>query len=185
MPLRRLMACFALPFALACGGGGGPTRPPVASVTLTAASSGPLTSVGDTLQLTAVPRDAAGAAIPGVAILFTSSSAAAATVTQGGLVTAVANGTTTGAPTFAKLNDTSQFSATARNARLGDVTSSVTFTWSSSLPSVAGVSSAGLVTSLANGNTSIIATSNGVNGSLGVTVAQVAASVTVSASGGG
>jgi hypothetical protein len=307
MPLRCAMACFVLPLALACGGSGGPSRPPVASVSLTGSASGPLTSIGDTLQLTAVPRDATGAAIPGVPISFTSSSAAAATVTQGGLVTAAANGTTTihasaegkeatldvtvaqviaqvlvtpvsirvppnetpifqasavdarlhpvagapppswtttdatlatigtdgrasvsataangatvsavatvgtvasasdglmtidstatyvetidvttaGATTFSKLNDTSQFSATASNARLGDVTSSVAFTWSSSAPSIAGVSTTGLATSLANGNASIIATSNGVSGSLGVTIAQVPASVTVSASGGG
>jgi plastocyanin/uncharacterized protein YjdB len=310
MPLHRSMVRFALPLALACGGSGGPARAPVASVTLTAASSGPLTSIGDTLLLTAVPRDAAGAAIPGVPIQFLSSIPAAATVTQGGLVTAVANGATTihasaegkeatldvtvaqvivqvlvtpssirvppsetpifqasavdarnhpvgGAPapvwtttdatvatigsdgratvsataangaavsavatvggiasasgglmtvdstatyvetinvtpstatdktTFSRLNDTSQFSATASNQRLGDVTSSVTFTWSSSAPAVAGVSTSGLATSLANGNASIIATSNGVSGSIGVTVAQVPASVTVSASGGG
>jgi plastocyanin len=306
MPLRRLMVCFVLPLALACGGSGGPSQPPVASVSLTAGSSGPLTSIGDTLQLTAVPRDASGAAIPGVGVLFTSSSNAAATVTQGGLVTAVANGTTTihasaegkeatldvtvaqvvaqaivtpasirvpqgetplfqasavdarnhpvagapvpvwtttdaavatigtdgratvsasagngatvsavatvgtvastagglmtvdstavyvetitvtttGATSFSKVNDTSQFSATATNPH-GDVTSTVTFAWSSSVASVAGVSSTGLVTSVANGNAAISATSNGVSGSLGVTVSQVPASVSVSASGGG
>lgn len=309
MPLRRSMVCFVLPLALACGGSGGPTRPPVSSVSLTAASSGPLTSIGDTVQLTAVPRDASGAAIPGVGVLFTSSSSAAATVTQGGLVTAVANGTTTihasaegkeatldvtvaqviaqvivtpasirvpqgetplfhaqavdarnhpvaGAPapvwtttdatlatiatdgratvsasaapgamvsavatvgtvastgdglmtvdpaaiyvetitvsvnlpgttTFSKLNDTSQFSAKATNASGADITTSVTFTWASSAPNVAGVSTGGLVTSLANGNAAIGATSNGVSGSLGVTVSQVPASVSVATSGGG
>ena len=306
MPYRRFSLCFVL-LALACGGSGGPTRPPVASVSLTAAPSGPLTSIGDTLQLTAVPRDASGGAIPGVGVLFTSSDAAAASVTQGGLVTAVANGTTTihasaegkettldvtvaqviaqvlvtpasirvpqgetplfqaspvdarnhpvaGAPgpvwtttdatlatigtdgratvsasaangatvsavasvgtvastagglmtvdstavyvetitvtaqgptSFSKLNDTVQLSAKATDAHQTDITASVTFTWSSSAAPVAGVSSAGLVTSLANGNAAISATSNGISGSLGVTVSQVPASVSVAASGGG
>src|SRR5205823_9745167 len=94
MPHRRFPSCLLL-LAVACGGSGGPSRPPVASVSLTASSTGPLTSLGDTLQLTAVPRDASGAPIAGVGVLFTSSNAAAATVTQGGLVTAVANGTAT------------------------------------------------------------------------------------------
>ena len=304
MPHRRSSLCLLL-FALACGGGGGP--PPVASISLTAASSGPLTSLGDTLQLTAVAVDAAGAPIPGVAILFTSTNTAAATVTQGGLVTAVANGTTTihasasgkeatldvtvaqvvaqvivtpasirvppgetplfhasavdarnhpvggasapawsttdssiatigadgratvsgaatdgqtvsavatvgsvsstagglvtvdstaiyvenitvaaqGSTSFSKLNDTVQLSATATDAHQNDVTSSVTFTWSTSAPGVAGVSTAGLVTSLANGTSAVSATSNGVSGSIGVSVAQVPTSVTVATSGGG
>ena len=39
MAYRRWSLCFVL-LALACGGSGGPTRPPVASVSLTAESSG-------------------------------------------------------------------------------------------------------------------------------------------------
>ncbi|HYR20441.1 MAG TPA: hypothetical protein VEQ15_13175, partial [Myxococcales bacterium] len=90
MPLRR--ACpFILSVLLACGGGG-PSRPPVASVTLTPSASAPLTSLGDTILLTAVALDAAGMPIPGVNIAFSSSAATVATVTQSGLVTAVANG---------------------------------------------------------------------------------------------
>src|SRR5919202_918307 len=95
MPHRHAFACSLLLAAVACGGSSGPSRPPVASVTVTASSSGPLTSVGDTLVLTAVARDATGAPIAGVAIAFTSSNSAVATVTQGGLVTAVANGVAT------------------------------------------------------------------------------------------
>jgi trimeric autotransporter adhesin len=304
--MRRSMLCSLL-VAVACGEGGGPSLPPVASITLTAPSTGPLTSLGDTLQLTAKALDATGTPIAGVGILFTSSNAAAATVNQVGLVTAVANGTTTvhasaegkeatvdvtvaqvvaqvlvtpasirvpqgetplfhasavdarnhpvagAAPTvwsttdsstatigadgraavsgtaadgatvsavatvgslastagglmtidstavyvetitvtaqgptsFSKLNDTVQLSAGASNPRQGDVTSSVTFTWSSSVPGVAGVSTAGVVTALGNGNSAITATSNGVSGSLGVTVSQVPASVTIAAPGGG
>src|SRR5229473_2552119 len=241
MPLRR--ACpFAVLVLLACGGGG-PSRPPVASVSLTPSAPAPLTSLGDTVLLTAVALDAGGAPILGVGIAFSTSDATVATVTQGGLVTAVANGNATihasaegkeattginlaqvvaqvvvtpssirvpqnetplfhaaaldarnhpvvGAPPpawtttdaalativtegvtdgrvtvsaggglmtvdstatyaeaitvspaavtpFSSLNQTAQLSATASNPRLGDVTSSVTFTWTSSSPGVA------------------------------------------------
>src|SRR5713101_6654578 len=93
MPLRR--ACpFAVLVLLACGGGG-PSRPPVASVSLTPSAPAPLTSLGDTVLLTAVALDASGAPIPGVGIAFSTSDATVATVTQGGLVTAVANGDAT------------------------------------------------------------------------------------------
>ena len=93
MPLRR--ACpFAMLVLLACGGGG-PSRPPVASIALTPTSAPALTSLGDTLQLTAVPLDATGAPIPGVGIAYTSSAPAVATVTQSGLVTAAGNGSAT------------------------------------------------------------------------------------------
>ncbi len=305
MPLRR--ACpFAVLVLLACGGGG-PSRPPVASVSLTPSAPAPLTSLGDTVLLTAVALDAGGAPIPGVGIAFSSSDATVASVTQGGLVTAAANGNATihasaegkeataavsvaqvvahvivtpsallvppgetplfhaspvdakghavvGAPapiwtisgdatvatigtdgratvsstapdlatatataTVGTMISTSggamtvdstavyaetitidpasvapasslgpmvQLSASASNPRLGDVTASVAFTWSSSSPGVAGVSSSGQVTALANGSAAISASWNGVSGSVGVAVAQVVASVSVTTSGG-
>ena len=93
---RSLVGCVPVVamLVLACGGSGA-ARPAVASVSLTASSTGPLASLGDTIQLTAVALDANKVAIPGVAVTFTSSTPAAATVTQAGLVTAIANGTTT------------------------------------------------------------------------------------------
>ncbi len=309
MPLRR--ACpFAVLVLLACGGGG-PSRPPVASVSLTPSAPAPLTSLGDTILLTAVALDAGGAPIPGVGIAFSTSDATVATVTQGGLVTAVANGNATihasaegkeattginlaqvvaqvvvtpssirvpqnetplfhaaaldarnhpvvGAPPpawtttdaalativtegvtdgratvsagasdgvmvsavatvgtvssaggglmtvdstavyaetvtisppsvtpFSSLGQTAQLSATATNPRLGDVTARVTFTWSSSSPGVAGVSAAGLVTALGNGNSAVSASWNGVSGSSSVAVAQVVTSVSVKTQAGG
>ena len=305
MPFRRTWPVFLL--ALVACGGDGPTRPPVASISLTPASAPPLTSLGDTVLIAAVALDAGGAAIPGVGIAFTSSDNTVATVTQAGLVTAVANGgatihasaegkeatigitvaqvvaqvivtpsllsvppgetplfqasvvdarnhpvagapaaswttsnpavatiaadgratvsstaatgataraiATVGAlasasggsmtvdpaavyaetitvtpaapPSFSSLHRTVQLSATASNPRLGDVTGSVTFAWSSSVPAVAGVDSSGLVTALANGTATVSATWNGVSGSAAVTVAQVVASVSVATSGGG
>jgi len=67
----------------------------VASIAITSPTSGPLASLGDTLQLTASALDEKGAPIAGVAISFSSTNPAVATVTQFGLVTAVANGTAT------------------------------------------------------------------------------------------
>src|SRR5438128_5255843 len=93
MPLRR--ACpFAVLVLLACGGGG-PSRPPVASISLIPSTATPLTSLGATLQVTATALDTQGAPIPGVGIAYTSSDAAIATVSQVGLITAVANGAAT------------------------------------------------------------------------------------------
>jgi glucose/arabinose dehydrogenase len=81
--------------ALACGGGdgGGNVQPnPVTSVTVTA----PATSVpvGQTLQLAAAARDANGAAVQGSTFQWTSDDESVATVSSGGLVTAVAEGQT-------------------------------------------------------------------------------------------
>lgn len=305
MPLRRAWPIVLL--ALAGCGADGPTRPPVASISLTPAAPAPLTSLGDTVQLTAVALDAAGGVISGVGIGFSSSDNAVATVSSTGVVTAIANGGATihasaegkeatvavtvaqvvaqvivtpaavfvpagetplfhasavdarghavaGAPaplwtttdasvatiaadgratvsstapdgatasaiatvgaiastaggtmtvdhtavyaetivvtaagptSFSSLNRTVQLSATASNPRQGDVTGLVTFAWSSSVPTVAGVSSSGLVTALGNGSASVSATWNGVSGSAPITVAQVVASVSVATSTGG
>lgn len=66
--------------------------------------------------------------------------------------------------------DTRQYTATGRDS--GGRTASTTFTWSSTSTSVATVSASGLVTAVANGTTTIRATSaNGVIGSTTLTVA--------------
>lgn len=66
---------------------------PVASVALTPAASSVL--AGTTVQLTATARDAAGNALAGRSITFTSSNAAVATVNASGLVTTLTPGTAT------------------------------------------------------------------------------------------
>ncbi len=82
----------------ACGDGttvpSPPTAPTVNSVEVTP-SSAMLVSLGDTVQLTATARDASGNAISDKTFAWWSSDENVATVSVSGLVTAVANGTTT------------------------------------------------------------------------------------------
>src|SRR5256885_2037157 len=86
---------------------------------------------------------------------------------------------------FTSLNQTAQLSASASNPRQGDVTSQDAFTWSSNAPTVASVSTSGLVTALGNGTAEISATSNGVSGAVTARVAQVVATVSVGTASGG
>jgi uncharacterized protein YjdB len=88
--------------------------------------------------------------------------------------------TADGATTFSSVGDTVQMAATARDAR-NNLISGATFTWRSDSTTVATVSTAGLVTARANGTTLIHArTPNNADGSLSVTVSQVATSATIS-----
>lgn len=67
--------------------------------------------------------------------------------------------------------ETVQLTAIARNAS-GNVIPEVTFTWLSGNVSVATVSTSGLVTAVAEGTTSITATTMGIDGTASITVAQ-------------
>src|SRR6266513_1669900 len=66
---------------------------PVASVTVAPATAS--MSVGQTVQLTATPKDSAGSALTGRPVTWTSSNTSVATVNGSGLVTAVVAGTAT------------------------------------------------------------------------------------------
>ncbi|MBM4184977.1 MAG: hypothetical protein FJ207_12310 [Gemmatimonadetes bacterium] len=94
MLMRR--ARFAtLLFLVACGGSGnggtGPTPTP-ASITLSSTTVN-FASLNQTQSLTATVRDAGGATISGATVTWSTSVASVATVSSGGLVTAVSNGT--------------------------------------------------------------------------------------------
>jgi uncharacterized protein YjdB len=181
--------------------------PPVATVGVTPSSLDLI--VGASEQLTATPRDAAGNTLSGRAVTWSSNRPEVAEVSQNGTVTARGAGTATitatsegksgtatvrvqpapvasvdVAPTSAALTPggTVQLTATPKDAR-GNVLTGRTVTWRSSNPGVATVTSAGLVTGVAPGNASIIATSEGKEGTAAITVNPTAvASVTVSPS---
>jgi len=169
---------------------------PVASVTVTPGSAS--VQSGQTVRLTASPRDASGNLLGGRAIAWTSSNATVAAVDGSGLVTAGAAGsatitatsegqsgsssiTVTSAPvpvaslTVAppsagvQVGQTVQLTATPRDASGAPLTGR-TVTWSSSNTSVAAVSGTGLVTGAGAGSATITAASEGKSGTSIVTV---------------
>ena len=173
--------------------------PTVVSVDVTPASSSIV--VGSTAQLTATAQDAEGVPITGRTFAWASDAPAIATVSETGLVTAVAAGsatitaTTDGKSGSAVVNVTSaavpvasidvtptsasvsvgekvQLAATAKDAA-GQPLSGKAFTWASDAPATATVSASGLVTAVAEGSAHITATSEGISGSSNVTVTAV------------
>ncbi|MEO6443754.1 MAG: Ig-like domain-containing protein, partial [Gemmatimonadaceae bacterium] len=171
---------------------------PVQAIALTP-SSGALI-VGRQLQLIATLTDAVGNAIPGRITTWSSSSPAIASVSSTGLVTALARGNavitasaegkSATASITVSLVPVDSVSVTPRTstlaagqtvqltARLVDATGTVltgrSVTWTSDQPSIATVSSSGLVAALTTGQARITATSEGASGTATVTVTPVA-----------
>jgi len=174
---------------LSCGGSSDSTGPPahvaVATVQLSAPSN--TLTVTQTVQLTAATKDASGNALTGRAISWSSASTGIATVSPTGLVTGVAPGpvtifatsenksgstplTVTAIPVNAVtvtpptdsilVAQTVQLSAATTDAA-GHTLTGRTIAWNSATPTVAAVSTAGLVTAVAVGSTNISATSEG------------------------
>lgn len=204
-PVRRPLVVATL--LAACSGGGGPTTPPPpppppAPATVTVSPATGSVSVGATLALAATVRDAAGQAMQGQAINWSTSNPGIASVSNTGVVTGVSQGgpvtvtATSGGksgtaaisvtvPPVATvgvtapqstigLGATMQLTATPRDGGGAPLTGR-TITWSSSNPAVASVSGTGLVTALTlGGPVTITATSEGKSGSVAVTVARPA-----------
>jgi uncharacterized protein YjdB len=170
--------------------------PPVASVTVSPASAS--VEAGTTQQFTATPRSVSGETLSGRVLTWTSSNTGVATITSSGLVTGVAAGTTTitaategisGTATVtvtvtppvvasvtvspsspsAKEGQTQQLTSTARTSGGGVIGGRAT-TWQSSNPSIASVSSSGLVSANVVGTVTITATTDGISGSVTFTV---------------
>ncbi len=180
------------------------TLPPVASVSVSPASASVLLT--QTVQLTATTLDSTGAVLTGRTVTWSSNNGAVATVSGSGVVTGSAVGTATitatsegksgsatitvstvpvatvtVAPPSAGLNtgQTVQLSATTRDSA-GNVLAGRVVTWGSSAPSVATVTSGGLVTGVAAGTATMTATSEGKSGTSAITVTFVpVATVTV------
>jgi uncharacterized protein YjdB len=164
-----------------------------------------LVSLGETAQLTASTEDANRNSISGKTFTWSSSDESVATVSSSGMVTAVANGAATvtamtdgvggaadvtvaqevasvavtpATADLASLGETAQLAAGALDAN-GNTIPDKTFAWSSSDETVATISTSGMVTSVANGAATITATTDGVDGTADITVAQEVATVTV------
>lgn len=167
---------------------------PVATVTVSPTTA--TVNVGATTTLTATARDANGTVVPSAPITWSTSNAAVATVSSGGVVTGVAvgnatitatsNGKTgtaaitvqlvpvdhivvTPANPSVKINNTVQLTATLYDAQ-NNVLTGRTVTWTSSNTNRATVSSTGLVTGKTTGTVTITASSGGKNGTTVVTV---------------
>src|SRR6266487_3105206 len=183
------------------------TNVPVTSVTVTPASAS--IQQGQTIQLTATPKDANGNPLTGRTISWSSSNTSVATVSSSGLVSGVVAGsatitataegksgtsaitvtavtvpvaTVTVSPASASVpaGQTAQLTATPKDAS-GNPLTGRTITWASSNTSVATVSSSGVVRGVAAGSATITATSEGKSGSSAITVTAVpVATVTVS-----
>jgi alpha-tubulin suppressor-like RCC1 family protein len=197
-PLRRktivpfVLSMFA---ALVAGCGGDSTAPPpppppaVASVAVTPAARALVP--GDTVRLTATPKDAQGAALADRTVTWNSSDEAVATVDDEGLVTAQAEGTATitataegqhgtaaltvaAAPVASVVltptgdpvivGDTLRLTATLLS-EAGDTLTGRTITWTSSDTTVASVDADGLVSDHTPGSVTLTATAEGKEGS--------------------
>ncbi|MCC6318921.1 MAG: Ig-like domain-containing protein [Gemmatimonadaceae bacterium] len=178
---------------------------PVASVTLTPTTASVRT--GDSLQLVATARDAAGNVLPARTINYTSGAPSIAAVGVGGVVTGIGAGTAVivatsegkratstltimpipvaavrVSPSAATLapGDTIRLSVVMEDDRGTPLPGRVA-TWTSLTPAIATVSAAGLVTALTAGTATIRATSDGVHGDAAVSVVPPVVSTTVSA----
>lgn len=197
-----LVACdtgtvgFSGPNRQQSGGSSGPDS--TAGLTLTVTPDPVKISVGSKGQFTARLQDALGNPVAGIA-LWSSNNTAIATIDTTGQVTGISAGTTTisaaehGLATSASLEvdpvpvasvataprfDTLQvgtqvtLTATTKDA-VGNTLAGRQITWLSRSPSIATVSASGVVTAVAVGVDSVIATSEGVSGASVITVVNV------------
>lgn len=186
---QRTRAMVLLLLIAACGGGddgGTEPTPTAASVTVTAATSGALASVGDTRALTASVRDANQNVIASAPVTWTTNNAAVATVSGSGAsatVTATGNGAavitaasgsvqstitvdvaqkfvtlalTPASPTLT-IGGTSNLVAVARDARNAAISGVSGVTYASNDRTKALVDAAGVVVAIAPGTATITA----------------------------
>jgi hypothetical protein len=197
--MRFVPRAVVLVVLLACGGDGSSTNPPESGPAVTTILvSGPSGSlqVGATFALSAEVRDQAGAAIAGKTPSWTSANNSIASVSGAGVVTAVASGTTaisaavdgktgfvnvtvTNPPVFAvtitplaaaPIAGQSTPLAVVVSDRSGTTLIGRRVTWSSSATLVATVDAAGQLSASSPGTTTLTASSEGVSGSLAITV---------------
>ncbi|GLC25487.1 hypothetical protein rosag_20000 [Roseisolibacter agri] len=202
----------------ACGGSDSPGSPitnpppPAAVATVAITPSTGTVFIGRTMALAASPKDAAGNALSGRTVTWSSSAESVARVDANGVVTGVAAGSATitaasegksasttllvqAAPPAAvatvsiaaasgnlKVGDTLRLAATTRDES-GAVLAGRTVRWTSSAPIVATVDSvSGLVTALRSGAATVTATSEGKTATHALVVTAPVATVSVNAS---
>ena len=205
--MRFVARAVPLVALLACGGDGrspepvAPTGPIVTTIVISAPAI-PL-QVGGSVTLSAEVRDETGAAMSGKAVTWTSANTTIATVSSAGVVTGAGPGTTTisasvdnksgsvtisvtQAPVFAVTiapltapavaGETTMLTAVVSD-RDGNALVGRQIAWSSSAPLVATVDGSGRLIAASPGATTVTARSEGVLGTLAVTVAPAPGSV--------
>jgi len=181
---RFMLYSATIAFLIACSDSGDsvspPTRP-VYAVTVTPSTN--TLTIGQTAALTAMAKDANGNVIDGRAVQWATDNAAVATISTAGVVTAVAEGTTTVSATVEgktgqaqvsvsrvpvasvrltprtmaiEPGATRQLTAVALDAD-GNVLEGRAIAWTTDAPSVATVSATGLVQAVAPGYADIMA----------------------------
>ena len=197
MPFHRssLVALVVTLTLAACGGDNGVTVTEINSVAVSPGTA-TLVSLGATQQLFAL-ASAAGTLAPDATFTWSSSDASVASVSATGLVTALANGTTTvtasvtGATATGSATITVAQAAAAITLTIADETitpgattqvmatvvdaggsnlSAPDLTWSSSDPTIATVDNTGLVTGVAEGQVVVTASQDGASGTVGAGV---------------
>ena len=215
-PFRHVHSVFVAfvllsTLVLACGDGepdvvAPPT--PVPTTLVIVPSSAVLTSLEQTVRLTATVGDQTGAPMSGIALTWASSHGGVVTVDDEGIVTAVSNGNanvtaavqgggpsgsaavtvaqqvtelrlTPDPPVFRAIGATLRMSADALDAN-GHPVAGADITWSSSDESVVTVDADGLVTATGNGNARVTASSDPVSATADFSVDQEATFLTVS-----
>jgi hypothetical protein len=195
--LYHCLAAVALSFGItSCSEPAGPV--PVATVVITPGQR-TLRSLGESVQLSAVAKDASGNEIPGKVFTWSTAAPGVATVDQAALATAIANGQTTVTAAvdgiegtvslvvaqtvasvavdpvtnpLASIGETVQLTATAKDALNNPIADKPPI-WGSSAEGLVSVTAvSGVARAKANGSATITAMVDGVSGSTGVTVAQ-------------
>ena len=193
--MRRTLTGLVLSLLLlSCGGDGGGTAPTVTSVSLSSTAE-TLTAIGATVQLSGTVRDEDGGTISGMQISWSSSSAAVATVTNTGLVTAVGNGSATisavasgvaGTATITvqqaaanvvlspesnniETGETLQLEADVQDSG-GTALATPSLSWGSADETLATVDQQGLVSALGKGEVVITASQDGASGNADFTI---------------
>jgi len=178
------------------------TTAPVAAASVAVTPNAPTVQVGQDTQLTATAYDASGTVLSNRAATWSSANPTVATVSSTGRVTGVSSGQATitatidgkAATAALRVNDappppvasiavslganltigqTGQATAVLRDAA-GNVLSGRTIAWSTAEPSLATVTSLGVVTAVAAGSATIVAASEGVTGTATVVIAPAA-----------
>lgn len=216
-PSRSTLALCGL-LAAACGGGGdgGGTPTPTAPAAVATVSVTPATAqvvAGQTVPLTATPRDAAGVALSGRAASWSSGATAVASVDGSGVVTGVTAGTATITATVGGVSGSAivtvtpvpvatvtlapvtvsieagasgSITATARDAA-GSALTDRPVTWATSSTAVATVAGSGLSATFTGGTpgtATISATIGGVTATAAVTVTATPAALEVTGGSG-